>query len=116
MVLQKQHIPFQIGDQISILCTFLLRNDLSTLFVAKNHLRTFIVTKTIYALCPESFCALNFAIQKIQTFWASGGQVAFCNPNRKQDCPLQKASQSNKTGFVNQRPEENDCRELGNRL
>ena len=29
----------------------------------------------------------------------SRGQVAFCNPNRKQDYPLQKASQSNKAGF-----------------
>ena len=27
--------------------------------------------KTIYALRPESFCALNFAIRKVQTFWAS---------------------------------------------
>ena len=37
----------------------------------KNDLRTFFVGKTIYALRPESFCALNFAIWKIQTFWAS---------------------------------------------
>ena len=29
--------------------------------------------KTIYALCPESFCALKVAIRKIQTFWASVG-------------------------------------------
>ena len=27
--------------------------------------------KTIYALRPESFCALNVAIRKVQTFWAS---------------------------------------------
>ena len=40
----------------------------------KTNLRTFgtNVAKTIYALCPESFCALNFAIRKVQTFWASG--------------------------------------------
>ena len=26
----------------------------------------------IYTLRPENFCALNFAIWKVQTFWASG--------------------------------------------
>ena len=29
------------------------------------------VAKTIYALRPESFCALTVAIWKVQTFWAS---------------------------------------------
>ena len=51
--------------------TFFCKNDLSTLFCCKNNLRTFFVAKTIYALRPESFCALNFAIWKVQTFWAS---------------------------------------------
>ena len=32
--------------------------------------------KTIYALRPESFCASNFAIQKVQTFWASEGMLS----------------------------------------
>ena len=40
MMLQKQHIPFWLGDQILIICTFLLRNDLRTLLVAKHDLRT----------------------------------------------------------------------------
>ena len=31
----------------------------------------FFVAKTIYALRPESFCALKVAIRKVQTFWAS---------------------------------------------
>ena len=31
----------------------------------------FFVAKTIYALRAESFCALNLAIRKVQTFWAS---------------------------------------------
>ena len=79
MMLQKQHIPFWNGDQIAILCTFLSQNDLRTLFVAKNHLRTFFVAKTIYTLRLESFCALNFAIRKVQTFWASArtSQILF---------------------------------------
>ena len=50
---------------------FCRENDILTLFVAKNDLHTFFVAKTIYALLPESFCALNFAIRKVQTFWAS---------------------------------------------
>ena len=32
---------------------------------------TLFFAKTIYALGLESFCALNFAIWKVQTFWAS---------------------------------------------
>ena len=47
------------------------KNDLLTLFVAKNGLRTFFVVKAINVLRLESFCALNFAIRKVQTFWAS---------------------------------------------
>ena len=31
----------------------------------------FFVVETIYAPRPESFCALNFAIRKVQTFWVS---------------------------------------------
>ena len=31
----------------------------------------FFVARMIYALCPESFCALEVAIRKVQTFWAS---------------------------------------------
>ena len=31
----------------------------------------FFVVETIYAPRPESFCTLNFAIRKVQTFWVS---------------------------------------------
>ena len=79
MVLQKQHIPFWLGDQIAIYVIFCRKNDLRTLFVAKNDLRTFFVAKTINALCPESFCMLNFAVWKVQTFWASWGGGSFPN-------------------------------------
>ena len=62
---------------------FCCKNDLHILFCRKNYLCTFFVTKriyahfffvakTIYALSPESFCALKVAIRKVQTFWASG--------------------------------------------
>ena len=39
----------------------------------------FFVVETIYAPRPESFCALNFAIRKVQTFWASArtSQILF---------------------------------------
>ena len=71
MMLQKQHIPLWLGYQIAILCVFCRQNDLCTLFVAK----------TIYAFRLESFCALNFAIRKVQTFGASGldwaGQIVY---------------------------------------
>ena len=66
VMLQKQHIPFWLGDQFAILSTFLSRNNLRTLLVAKK----------IYVLRPESFCVSNFAIQKIQTFWASEGMLS----------------------------------------
>ena len=57
--------------QIAIFVLFFREYDLRTLFVAaKNDLHTFF-PKTIYALGLESFCALNFAIWKVQTFWAS---------------------------------------------
>ena len=42
MMLQKQHIPFWLGDQIAILCTFLSRNDLRTLLVAKKRFTHFV--------------------------------------------------------------------------
>ena len=45
-------------------------------FCGKNDLRAFFVAKTIYALRPESFRALKFAIRKIQTFCASGLGIA----------------------------------------
>ena len=70
---------------------FCCKNDLHTLFLSQklfmhffvtkriyayflcreNNLHAFFVAKTIYALRPESFCALKVAIRKVQTFWAS---------------------------------------------
>ena len=72
MMLQKQHIPYWLGDRIAILCTFLSQKHSRTLFVEKNKLWPFFVAKTIYALRLESFCALKVAIRKVHTFWASG--------------------------------------------
>ena len=46
----------------------------------KEFTHTFFVAKTIYALRPESFCALKVAIWKVQTFWAS----VFHAANRQQ--------------------------------
>ena len=62
MMLQKQHIRFWLGDQIAILCTF---------FVAKMIYALYLSRKRIYALRPECFCALIFAIRKVQTFWGT---------------------------------------------
>ena len=38
----------------------------------KQFTQFFLVAKRINALCPENIGALNFAIQKVQTFGASG--------------------------------------------
>ena len=58
--------------QIQSTHTFCCKNDLSTLvLLQKQFTHTFFVAKTIYALHPESFCALTVAIRKVQTFWAS---------------------------------------------
>ena len=43
-----------------------------TFFVRKTIYAYFFVAKMIYALSSENFCALKFAIWKVQTFWASG--------------------------------------------
>ena len=53
---------------------FLVARMIYALFCRENDLRTFFA-KTIYALCTESFCALKFAIRKVQTFWASGKKM-----------------------------------------
>ena len=54
------------------LCIFLSQKEfMHPFFVAKTIYLLFFVAKTIYALCPESFCALKVAIRKVQTFWAS---------------------------------------------
>ena len=77
--------------QIQLTQAFCCKNDLSTLFLSQklfmhffvtkriyayflcreNNLHAFFVAKKIYALRPESFCALKGAIRKVQTFWAS---------------------------------------------
>ena len=47
----------------------------ATFYVAKMIYAFFLSQKTIYALRPESFCALKVAILKVQTFWASGSLI-----------------------------------------
>ena len=51
---------------------FCHKKNLCTFFCRENDLHVFFVAKTIYALRPESFCALEVAIRKVETFWASG--------------------------------------------
>ena len=51
---------------------FVTKRIYAPFFCRENDLRVFFVAKTIYALHPESFCALKVAIRKVQTFWASG--------------------------------------------
>ena len=80
LVSLKNGLPTLFG-QVQLMHTFLLQtylstlsccgNNLRTLFCHENDLRAFFVAKTIYALRPESFCALKVAIRKVQTFWAS---------------------------------------------
>ena len=74
-MLQKQHIHFRLGDQIAILCTFLSRKQFTHFIRREKWFTHFFVAKAIYALRPEIFCALNFAIRKVQTFWASAGEL-----------------------------------------
>ena len=53
------------------LCTFLSQKEFAHTFFVANMVYAFFFAKTIYALGPESFCALKVAIRKVQTFWAS---------------------------------------------
>ena len=52
--------------------TFLLQKQFTHTLLSRKRFTGFFVAKTIYALRPESFCALKVAIRKVQTFWASG--------------------------------------------
>ena len=64
-------------------------------FCGKNDLRAFFVAKTIYALRPESFCALKVAIWKVQTFWASGwGTSQILSGWKHRSCLSHKSPQS----------------------
>ena len=51
---------------------FLSQKEFTHVFLSRKRFTRFFVAKTIYALRPESFCALEVAIRKVQTFWASG--------------------------------------------
>ena len=50
---------------------FVTKRIYAYFFCRKIYLHAFFVAKMIYALRPESFCALKVAIRKVQTFWAS---------------------------------------------
>ena len=53
-------------------CNFMYcRKMIYALYLSRKIIYTLFVAKTIYAVLLESFCALNFAIWKVQTFWAS---------------------------------------------
>ena len=55
----------------TIYALFCHKKNLCTLFLSRTQFTRFFA-KMIYALRPESFCALKVAIRKVQTFWASG--------------------------------------------
>ena len=50
---------------------FVTKRIYARFFYRENDLRVFFVAKMIYALRAESFYALEVAIRKVQTFWAS---------------------------------------------
>ena len=52
--------------------TFLSWKQFNALFCHEIYLRVFFGAKKVFVLRLESFCALKFAIRKVQTFWASG--------------------------------------------
>ena len=55
----------------TIYALFLSQKEFThTFFVAKT-IYGFFVAKPIYALHPDSLCALKVAIRKVQTFWAT---------------------------------------------
>ena len=56
---------------------FVTKKNLRTFFLSRKRFTRFFVAKTIYALRPESFCALKVAIRKVQTFWASATCIAW---------------------------------------
>ena len=71
-VTKTAHTPLTRRSNCIFMYFFCHENDLCTLFVAKNDLRTFFVAKAIYALHPEIFCTLNFAIRKVNFSWENG--------------------------------------------
>ena len=64
------YIAGNVTKTTHILLTWTSNLQLNSHFVTKTIYPHF--AKKIYALCPESFCALKFAIWKVQTLWASG--------------------------------------------
>ena len=70
MMLQNSIYPFELEIKLLFYVLF-CRDVIYTLYLSQKRFTHFFVAKTIYTLRPESFCALNFAIRKVQTFWAS---------------------------------------------
>ena len=93
-VFRKNDLPTLFLLQNNLPAHFCCETINNTLFCRENDPRTFVVAKTIlvtiflsqkrfvkrfckrvfvaiYAVRPENFCALKFAIRKVQTFWAS---------------------------------------------
>ena len=58
--------------QVQLTHTFLLQKQFTHTLLSQKRFTRFFGANTIYALRPESFCALKVAILKVQTFWASG--------------------------------------------
>ena len=67
---QKLFTHFFLSQKRIYAPFFCRENDLRA-FLSRKRFTRFFVAKTIYALRPESFCALKVAIRKVQTFWAS---------------------------------------------
>ena len=69
-------------SQIQLMHTFFVTKMIwAHFFVTKKFVHTFFFAKTIYALRPESFCAFKVAIRKVQTFWASVGEIVLMKHN-----------------------------------
>ena len=61
MMLQSSTYPFDLEVKLQFY----------VLFCSETIYALYWLRKTIYALRPESCCALKVAIRKVQTFWAS---------------------------------------------
>ena len=77
--------PFPIYTHFFVakkyLCTFWSQKEFAHPFFCREHGLQFFFAKTIYALRPESFCAFKVAIRKVQTFWASVGEIVLMKHN-----------------------------------
>ena len=75
VLLQKQFTHTFLSQKL-FTHFFLSQKRIYAPFLTQKRFTRFFVAKTIYALRPESFCALKVAIRKVQTFWASATKTS----------------------------------------